>query len=93
MARGFRRLRGATLALVVISLAIAAPASAKLGVTWMKGYAAPGTPARYDKVGVIKVGARSARNVLVRLALAGRLFSGGKIFGSPHQVVVRVHDL
>ncbi len=65
MARGFRRLRGATLALVVISLAIAAPASAKLGVTWMKGYAAPGTPARYDKVGVIKVGARSARNVLV----------------------------
>jgi pimeloyl-ACP methyl ester carboxylesterase len=65
MARGFQRLRGATLALVVISLAIAAPASAKLGVTWMKGYAAPGTPAKYNKVGVIKVGARSARNVLV----------------------------
>jgi pimeloyl-ACP methyl ester carboxylesterase len=65
MARGFRRLRGATLALVVISLAIAAPASAKLGVTWMKGYAAPGTPSKYNKVGVIKVGARNARNVLV----------------------------
>src|ERR1700742_116808 len=31
----------------------------------MKGYAAPGTPAKYDKVGVIKVGARHARNVLV----------------------------
>jgi len=36
-----------------------------LGVTWMKGYAAPGTPAQYDKVGVIKVGASSAKNVLV----------------------------
>src|ERR1700744_3752290 len=70
MARGIRRLCGATLALAalsltVVSLTAAAPASAKLGVTWMKGYAAPGTPAKYDKVGVIKVGARNARNVLV----------------------------
>jgi pimeloyl-ACP methyl ester carboxylesterase len=31
----------------------------------MKSHASPGTPARYDKVGVIKVGRRSARNVLV----------------------------
>jgi pimeloyl-ACP methyl ester carboxylesterase len=31
----------------------------------MKGYVAPGTPAKYDKVGVIKVGAPRARNVLV----------------------------
>ena len=67
MARGIRRLRGAMLALAVISisLAVASPAGAKLGVTWMKGYAAPGTPAKYNKVGVIKVGARSAHNVLV----------------------------
>src|SRR3984885_12876450 len=65
MARGIRRLRGALLALAVISLTAAAPASAKLGVTWMKGFAAPGTPAKYDKVGVIKVGASRARNVLV----------------------------
>ena len=36
-----------------------------LGVTWMSGYAAPGTPAQYDKVGVIKVGASTAKNVLV----------------------------
>jgi hypothetical protein len=42
----------------------AAPALA-LSVTWMKGFAAPSTPARYDKVGVIKVGPSSARNVLV----------------------------
>jgi pimeloyl-ACP methyl ester carboxylesterase len=65
MIGGVRRLRWATLALAVMSLACASSASAKLGVTWMKGYAAPGTPARYDKVGVIKVGSRHARNVLV----------------------------
>jgi pimeloyl-ACP methyl ester carboxylesterase len=35
------------------------------GVTWMAGFAAPGTPAKYDKVGVIKVGPASAKNVLV----------------------------
>ena len=31
----------------------------------MKGYDAPGTPSRYDKVGVIKVGPAKAKNVLV----------------------------
>ena len=36
-----------------------------LAVTWMQGYAAPGTPAKYNKVGVIKVGPHSAKNVLV----------------------------
>jgi hypothetical protein len=40
-------------------------AARPLGVTWMAGFAAPGTPARYDKVGVIKVGPSSAKNVLV----------------------------
>jgi pimeloyl-ACP methyl ester carboxylesterase len=60
---------------VVACLALAAgTASGSLGkaasapalkVTWMPGFAAPGTPARYDKVGVIKVGPASARNVLV----------------------------
>jgi pimeloyl-ACP methyl ester carboxylesterase len=42
--------------------------SAKLSslhVTWMKGSPAPGTPAKYDKVGVIKVGPTKAKNVLV----------------------------
>jgi pimeloyl-ACP methyl ester carboxylesterase len=53
------------LAVASISLAVASPAGAKLGVSWMKGYAAPGTPAKYNRVGVIKVGAPSARNVLV----------------------------
>jgi pimeloyl-ACP methyl ester carboxylesterase len=36
-----------------------------VGVTWMTGFAAPGTPARYNQVGVIKVGSATAKNVLV----------------------------
>ena len=36
-----------------------------LRVTWMPSYTAPGTPAQYDKVGVLKVGPSSAKNVLV----------------------------
>jgi pimeloyl-ACP methyl ester carboxylesterase len=36
-----------------------------LHVTWMSSYAAPQTPAQYDKVGVIKVGSTDAKNVLV----------------------------
>ncbi len=36
-----------------------------LDVTWMKSVASPGTPAKYDKVGVIKVGSPKAKNVLV----------------------------
>src|SRR5580704_14806450 len=39
--------------------------AAPLRVTWMRGYAAPGTPAKYNKVGVIKVGSSDAKNVLV----------------------------
>jgi pimeloyl-ACP methyl ester carboxylesterase len=39
--------------------------SGPVHVTWMDGFDAPGTPARYDKVGVLEVGSRSARNVLV----------------------------
>jgi hypothetical protein len=70
MTSGIRRLRVRALilmpiALIGASLALAAPASARLGVTWMKGFAAPGTPAKYDKVGVIKVGRPGAHNVLV----------------------------
>jgi pimeloyl-ACP methyl ester carboxylesterase len=68
MLRVTRRLGGSALALVVVALVIAASASsasAKLGVTWMKSYAAPQTPAKYNKVGVIKVGKPKAKNVLV----------------------------
>ena len=41
------------------------PAAPPPGVAWMKGFSAPGTPAKYNKVGVIKIGPSSAKNVLV----------------------------
>jgi hypothetical protein len=50
--------------IVVATGAFAQPALA-LRVSWMRGFAAPGTPGRYDRVGVIKVGSSTARNVLV----------------------------
>lgn len=34
-------------------------------VTWMSSFAAPGTPAKYNQVGVLKIGPSSAKNVLV----------------------------
>src|SRR5581483_9715191 len=40
-------------------------AAAPLKVRWMAGVPAAGTPAKYDKVGVIKVGRAQAKNVLV----------------------------
>jgi hypothetical protein len=49
--------------LVASAAAGSSPAAASgptLGVTWMTGYAAPGTPPAYDKVGVIKVGSPRA---------------------------------
>ena len=45
---------------------LGAPAHAALmKVDWMRGAPSAGTPARYDKVGVIKIGSPHARNVLV----------------------------
>jgi pimeloyl-ACP methyl ester carboxylesterase len=40
-------------------------ASAALSVTWMNGYSAPDTPPKYNRVGIIKVGSPTAKNVLV----------------------------
>ncbi|MBV8953255.1 MAG: hypothetical protein JO179_03895, partial [Solirubrobacterales bacterium] len=45
------------------AVALGAGSARAVSVTWMNGFAAPSTPARYDKVGVIKVGPSSARNV------------------------------
>jgi pimeloyl-ACP methyl ester carboxylesterase len=58
---------GCTIALASswMSVSAASPPAKALGVTWMQGFAAPGTPTRYDKVGVIKIGPSSAKNVLV----------------------------
>ena len=46
-------------------LAAAAPATAKVSFQRLDGFKSPGTPARYDKVGVLKIGSPNARNVLV----------------------------
>jgi hypothetical protein len=54
-------LAGAVLTLTIM----AAPASAALKVDWMKGYVSPGTPKSLNKVGVLKLGPRLAKNVLV----------------------------
>jgi hypothetical protein len=62
-----RVLLAATLAVLLASFAGAAAVAgaAPLKVSWMAGARAPGTPARYDKVGVLRIGPRTARNVLV----------------------------
>jgi hypothetical protein len=49
----------------IVALALATPARAAVNVTWMQGYRSPGTPAQLNRVGVIKLGPRTARNVLV----------------------------
>ena len=56
---------GSTVAVVSSGLSSVGASTKPLGVTWMQGFAAPGTPAKYDKVGVIEVGPSSAKNVLV----------------------------
>ena len=43
----------------------AAASALPLGVTWMPGAPVPGTPAKYNRVGVLEIGPSSARNVLV----------------------------
>jgi pimeloyl-ACP methyl ester carboxylesterase len=49
----------------MLTLVLVPGASAKVSFERLKGYDERSTPARYDKVGVIKVGPRKARNVLV----------------------------
>src|SRR5215212_2503346 len=59
-------LRGGLVAILAV-LAAAPPASATPSVrfTRIQGHAAPGTPAKYNRVGILEVGPRRARNVLV----------------------------
>ncbi|MGI8713901.1 MAG: hypothetical protein ACR2NR_12145 [Solirubrobacteraceae bacterium] len=59
------RLAALTAVLTASLIALTGTADAALKVTWMPGASSPGTPARYDRVGVIKVGPARARNVLV----------------------------
>jgi hypothetical protein len=79
MDRGLCTILGA----VVVALAgVSSPAAAAapLKVTWMPSFKAPGTPVKYDKVGVIKVGPASAKNVLV---LVPGTSAAGAYFRSP----------
>ncbi len=48
-----------------MSVTLAAPATAHDRVTWMNGFDAAATPARFDKVGVLKIGPPQAKNVLI----------------------------
>jgi pimeloyl-ACP methyl ester carboxylesterase len=64
--RAPRRLRCVAATVVALACAALAPSAAPAaGASWMKGFSAPGTPAKYNRVGVLKVGPASARNVLV----------------------------
>ncbi len=51
--------------LLVPATGAAAGSPTPQSVTWMAGFAAPGTPSQYNKVGVLKIGNPAARNVLV----------------------------
>ena len=59
------RLRRLCVVLVLVVCALPASASAAVRFERLAGFHAPGTPAKYNKVGVLKVGPRSAKNVLV----------------------------
>ncbi|MEA2420191.1 MAG: hypothetical protein QOE60_2397, partial [Thermoleophilaceae bacterium] len=61
------RIGRVALAAVVAALMLAPAASAKVRVSFerLKGFDAPGTPAKYDKVGALKVGPKNAPNVLI----------------------------
>lgn len=67
-----RRVTGAVAALALALVALGAPVAAEAGPApipvrfeQLKGFASPGTPAKYNKVGVIETGASDAKNVLV----------------------------
>jgi hypothetical protein len=52
---------------VLATVAALAPASAATPTRFERiaGYASPGTPAKYDKVGILEIGPKAAKNVLV----------------------------
>src|SRR3954465_10532319 len=58
-----RRLALLALALVLVLPSAASAASSRF--ERLPGFKAPGTPAKYDKVGVLEFGRKSARNVLI----------------------------
>src|SRR5215210_1821035 len=59
------RLRSLFLFLALVLCALPASALAAPRFERLAGFHAPGTPAKYNKVGVLEVGPRSAKNILV----------------------------
>lgn len=53
------------LALFVTTAGSASAATVPVSFQRVAGFASPGTPAKYDKVGILKIGSPSAKNVLV----------------------------
>src|SRR3954453_7910912 len=53
------------LVVLLTALVLAAPASASVRFERIPGFRSPGTPAKYDKVGILKIGSTKAKNVLV----------------------------
>jgi hypothetical protein len=64
MALPTRRLLGGA-ALLAVALAVTAPPASAQKLERLNGYRAPATPAKYNKVGVLKFGSSRARNILV----------------------------
>lgn len=60
-----RRLALLAAGAAVLAAPAAAPAATPVTFERIKGVASPGTPAKYDRVGILRIGARSAPNVLV----------------------------
>jgi pimeloyl-ACP methyl ester carboxylesterase len=62
-----RKLAVALTALAVVFASLAPSALAKVSVSFKRiaGYHSPGTPAKYNKVGILRVGSKKAKNVLV----------------------------
>jgi hypothetical protein len=59
------RLAGIAAIVALVAAAATPPAVARPTFEWMRGATAPGTPKRLDRVGVLKFGRSSARNVLI----------------------------
>src|SRR5215217_6544645 len=57
--------RGLVAILVLLAAAPPSVAASSVRFTRIQGHAAPGTPAKYNRVGILEVGPRRARNVLV----------------------------
>ena len=56
---------GTTIALAFAVLLVSATGAQALNTMTLKGTAAPGTPAKYNKVGVLRQGPKKAKKILV----------------------------